>query len=408
MPCIAYSHDLRENHIEVVERKGFGHPDTIADHLAEYLSREYSVYCQKHFGAVLHHNFDKLSLLGGSAHVEFGKGFLTQPIRVIVNGRATRKFGNMEVPLEELITKWVETFFSARLPLISVKKDLRIIFEVSTQSSPGKIDTADGDRGSRSRWFSPSSLKDLPELQRLHSNDTSAGVGYAPLSLLEYCVLKLERSLNHSFVKRHAWVGGDIKVMGIRNGDTYEFTLCVPQIASRVKDIVTYIDNKRIVMCYVMGTLRKLGLDDPKISLNTRDREDIPEVYLTATGTSLESGDEGIVGRGNRINGLITLQNAMGMEGASGKNPVYHIGKLYNLCAQRIANKLSARLDHKVEVSIVSQSGRDLLDPWFISVRTKKAFSSAERATADAIVRMELKAIPKITDWLLDEARELA
>lgn len=408
MPRIAYSHDLRENHIEVVERKGFGHPDTMADHLAERLSREYSVYCQERFGAVLHHNFDKLSLLGGSAHVEFGKGFLTQPIRVIVNGRATRKFGNEEIPLEELITKWVEAFFSSRLPLISVKKDLRIIFEVSTQSSPGKIDAAGGDRGSRSRWFSPSSLRDLPELQRLHSNDTSAGVGYAPLSLLENCVLKLERGLNRSFAKRHTWMGGDIKVMGVRNGDTYEFTLCVPQIASQVRDIAEYVDNKRIVMRYVMSTLRKLGLDDPKVSLNTRDCEDVPEVYLTATGTSLESGDEGIVGRGNRINGLITLQNAMSMEGASGKNPVYHIGKLYNLCAQRVAEKLCTRLGHDVEVSVVSQSGRDLIDPWFISVRTKKRMSSAGRLLADGIVRKELKAIPKITKWLLDEARELA
>ncbi|MEJ8650769.1 methionine adenosyltransferase [Streptomyces sp. MS1.AVA.3] len=46
----------------IVERKGLGHPDTLADHLAERLSQIYSQYTASRFGAVLHHNFDKLAL----------------------------------------------------------------------------------------------------------------------------------------------------------------------------------------------------------------------------------------------------------------------------------------------------------------------------------------------------------
>lgn len=58
----------------IVERKGWGHPDTLADHLAERLSRTYSRYTLERFGAVLHHNFDKLGLLGGASEVRYGAG----------------------------------------------------------------------------------------------------------------------------------------------------------------------------------------------------------------------------------------------------------------------------------------------------------------------------------------------
>jgi S-adenosylmethionine synthetase len=57
--------------VEVVERKGAGHPDTLADGVAEAISRAYSRYCLDGFGAILHHNTDKTSLLGGAAHVRF-------------------------------------------------------------------------------------------------------------------------------------------------------------------------------------------------------------------------------------------------------------------------------------------------------------------------------------------------
>ena len=74
---------------EFVERKGFGHPDTLADSLAENLSTQYSRYTLEKFGAILHHNFDKLGLLGGSSYVSFGKGYLVSPIKVLINGRVS-------------------------------------------------------------------------------------------------------------------------------------------------------------------------------------------------------------------------------------------------------------------------------------------------------------------------------
>ena len=66
--------DLGNENFEIVERKGIGHPDTLSDALAERLSNAYSKYTLKHFGAVLHHNFDKVGMMGGKCSVEFGSG----------------------------------------------------------------------------------------------------------------------------------------------------------------------------------------------------------------------------------------------------------------------------------------------------------------------------------------------
>ena len=113
MPHIFIS---RENEIqprdhEFLERKGVGHPDTLADALAEFLSSQYSLYCLKEFGIILHHNFDKVGLLGGASYVSFGRGYMTSPIRVLLNCRVSKQFGNKVIPLRELLTHWVEVFF---------------------------------------------------------------------------------------------------------------------------------------------------------------------------------------------------------------------------------------------------------------------------------------------------------
>jgi S-adenosylmethionine synthetase len=115
------------------------------------------------------------------------------------------------------------------------------------------------------------------------------------------------------------------------------------------------------------------------LSVNTKDNFDIPELYLTAIGSSIESGDEGLVGRGNRSNGIISMVRPYSMEGAAGKNPVYHVGKLYNVAAQAIAAELVRRFGGRHEVWMVSQEGRALHDPWQIVVRTDSSIEILDR-----------------------------
>jgi S-adenosylmethionine synthetase len=52
----------------------------------------------------------------------------------------------------------------------------------------------------------------------------------------------------------------------------------------------------------------------------------------------------GRVGRGNRVCGLITPYRPMTLEAAAGKNPYNHVGKLYNLCAQQICERIVSEL----------------------------------------------------------------
>src|SRR4030065_2027099 len=79
--------------VEIVERKGKGHPDTICDRAAEELSITLSRYYLERFGRVLHHNVDKCILAGGSSDVSFGGGGETKPKNLLLFGRATSEGG---------------------------------------------------------------------------------------------------------------------------------------------------------------------------------------------------------------------------------------------------------------------------------------------------------------------------
>lgn len=394
---------------EFIEKKGMGHPDTLADNLAEELSKKYSQYTLEKFKYILHHNFDKVGLLGGSSFVAFGNGYLTAPIRVLINGRVSTKFGDIEIPAKELLTKWTKEFLKKRLPMIDCEKDIKIHYNISCASSPGKTEIPAEKEGTRKYWFEPRDEKDLKEVQFLGANDTSLGVGFYPPSQLATTVYSLEKTLtSEEFKKKYPWLGSDIKIMASKIYDDVSITMCIPQICSEVKNLQEYKENIENIRNFALEIFKK-NFPESKLSLhiNTRDDYETGELYFTATGSSIESGDEGLVGRGNRINGLICTTNPYTMEGASGKNPVYHIGKLYSIAAQKLAKKISQKIGCYVEVFLVSQSGRLLIDPWktIIGIDEKTAFD--EEAMRE-IVKESLKEIPKITNELLTGNHELA
>ena len=174
--------------MSIIERKGLGHPDTFADHLAEELSRAYSLYTRDSVGAILHHNFDKLALLGGSSQVRYGGGSMVDPVRVLVNGRATRRCGTTTVPVDEIIQDTVRDFMNRRLPHLGDRFTVEL--NVTSNSSPGAVHTAKGDPERRS-WFAPDSVDQLRERRVLLSNDTSIGTGWAPLNARRASSLRL-------------------------------------------------------------------------------------------------------------------------------------------------------------------------------------------------------------------------
>jgi S-adenosylmethionine synthetase len=362
---------IDDEYFDVVERKGVGHPDTLADGLAEAVSREYSLECLRQYGVILHHNSDKTALLGGASKVKFGHGEMTRPIQVLVNGRFSRALGGSEMDVDGLIDRVAKDFLRERLPLLDVDKDVLVHTRNNPASSPGHVETAtNAAHRARSHWFAPRSLSDLPELTRMFGNDTSCGVGYAPHSLSELVALGVEGALNSTeFNAEHPEFGTDVKVMVCRNGENLDVTLCVPQIAKYTPDLDTYVQRKRFLLDVIEAKVAEIAPNHRlTVALNTRDDHDKQELYLTAIGTALESGDEGVVGRGNRITGTISVLRPMSMEGVAGKNPVYHIGKLYNLLARKAATELYELTGSPTTVTLVSQSGRDLEDPWFAAV----------------------------------------
>jgi len=381
--------------IEFVERKGLGHPDYIADASSEESSRKLSKYYLDRFGIILHHNLDKTLLVGGQANPVFGGGELLHPIYIIVSGRATTeviKEGSIEpIPVGRIVVEAVKEWIEKNFRFLDPEKHVIVDYRIGK----GSVDLV--------------KIFELGKKVPL-ANDTSVGVAFAPLTPLENLVLNVEKHLNSKeFKKKIPEVGEDIKVMGLRKGKDIELTIAAAMISHLIPDLDHYLSVKEQVINEVHDLASKLVPDfNVKVYLNTADRPEKGIVYLTVTGTSAEHGDDGATGRGNRINGLITPTRPMSLEATAGKNPVSHVGKIYNVLAKRIADKIAGKVHgiKEVYVEILSQIGRPITDPWIASIRVIGDFETLPsniRSEIYSIVEEELDKAPALTEILLRE-----
>jgi len=378
---------------EIIERKGIGHPDTICDVLAARFSRDYAKYTMANCdGLVLHHQFDKVMIIGGKTDVTWGYGHFIEPVILNIAGRITVSYKNKRLPIDDLIGETVKNYFGENFPLLNLKTDLIVNNFLTTSAGPGTIRES---TGAIKEMFNPTTEEVVRGYEKLVANDTSYCVAYAPYSLLESTVLEIEGHLNSVTTKKqYPWMGTDIKIMAVRYLETIDITACIPQIAKYVCSLEEYKLNLEIVAQETMNILLKYyEVQNIHLSVNTKDDYEKKNVYLTVTGASL-SGDIGVVGRGNRPNGLITANRPMSMEGTNGKNPRYYSGFIYALLSRRIANRLYAEIQKPCEVKIVSQNGGLLLKPWRTFIITDfNDYESIRR-----IVEQEFVKIPTITD----------
>ncbi len=390
---------------EFVERKWSWHPDTLADWLAERLSLAYSKYTKAKFWAILHHNFDKTWLLWWASFVEFWNWYLMSPIRILLTWRASTKFWDTEIDVKSILIGETKKFMLEKIPLLNPDKDLEFHYLLSNKSSPWKVDETSKKEWTRKHWFEPRSLDDLKETKFLWSNDTSLGCGYFPYSKLEKLVLEIENILNsQEFKKDKPRLWSDIKIMWTRFKDEIDLTLCIPQISNYVNNIEEYKNNlesiKKEINDIFSNLNEELNIEKFNFHINTRDDFDTCELYLTAIWSSIESWDEWLVGRWNRINWVISPMKPMSMEWAAWKNPVYHIGKIYYIAAQKLAEKIFNQTWSYTEVYLVSQSWRHLLDPWKTLVYTDK--NNLDNSELYQIIKNELNNIPNITKEFLN------
>ncbi|MFD4173398.1 methionine adenosyltransferase [Streptomyces anulatus] len=368
---------IEDQPYELVERKGVGHPDTMCDAMAERMSRYYSLHCLKEFGGVAHHWFDKVTLYGGGAEIDYGRGELTSPYRVKVFGKAAYRVGDVEIPVQDIM-------FRAASDTLS---------EVTTGFDPGRhlvVELGVVDHqgsGRRASRYQPAGPQDLIPLRStgLVSNDTNLLHGYAPLSRLENVVLELERLVNGTdFKQRHRDSGWDVKVFGSRRDNAFSLVVNMPFLAARIESMDQYWARKATIQRELEEFVASQGIQDFRMLMNATDRNGRP--YLTALGSVADTGDVGVVGRGNRVNGLITPMRPMSIEAPAGKNPLDHTGKIYNVMAMRLARQVHETFGGPAQVHIFTSKEAPLERPDEVVVTTPQGDEPAIEALVDAAV----------------------
>ena len=338
---------IEDQGVEIVERKGIGHPDSICDGIAESVSQALSQLYLDRVGRVLHYNTDETQLVAGESAPRYGGGEVVEPIYVLIVGRATTEYEGQKLPVDVTALEAAREYLNQRIPELEVGSD--IVIDTRLGEGSGDLQGVFGEEAT-----------EVPM-----ANDTSYGVGHAPLTETEEIVLGVERELNGTYADDNPELGPDVKVMGKREGDRIDITVAAAMIDAHIAGLDAYADAVERVREFTTGVADRLTDREVHVDVNTADDYEAESIYLTVTGTSAEMGDDGSVGRGNRANGLITPNRPMSMEATSGKNPVNHIGKIYNLLSTDIAEAVVADVDgiRDLQIRLLSQIGRPIDEP---------------------------------------------
>lgn len=376
---------LEEQRLEIVERKGLGHPDYICDAIMEQISLRLSKEYLEKAGTILHHNVDKSLLVAGQSEVRFGGGFVKQPMLFVFGDRATTEFDSIKIDVKGIAVDVAKEWFRKNMRFVDPEKHVKYQVELK----PGSVGLVD-------------IFKRKGKV--LGANDTSAAVGYAPMTRTEKIVLKTEQFLNSKdFKQRFPESGEDIKVMGCRNNNSLNLTISMAFVDRYISSEEDYFEKKAKILEEINNFVRSnTDFENINVQLNTLDARGrgVGGVYLTVLGTSADSGDSGQVGRGNRVNGLISLNRPFCSEAAAGKNPVSHVGKIYNVLTFRVAQHVYEEVPELEEVYIwlLSEIGKPIDQPTIAAAQVvMKENSSIDkvRSKIAAVLEYELENIDK-------------
>ena len=376
--------------VELVERKGIGHPDTICDSIMEATSVALCQEYLKTFGRVVHHNIDKCLLVAGKTSPRIGGGTVDEPMRLVFGDRAIYEINGKKVPVGDIAVATAEEWLRKNLRFVDPKK--HVIFQ--NEIKPGSPE-----------------LTDIFDREVIGANDTSAAVGYAPLTETERVVLATEHYINSpEFKKVYPEVGEDVKVMGMRRFRELTLTIAMAFVDHLVASEEAYFARKEEIKKTVEAFVAQHACNCSKIAIdiNTLDVKGRGSdgMYLTVLGTSAEGGDCGQVGRGNKVNGVIALNRPMNSEAAAGKNPVAHVGKIYSLLTHDIAKKIYDGVPGigEVYVWLCSQIGKPIDQPLIASAQLilNPGVKLAEvQKPVEAVMEKELANIYKFTERLI-------
>jgi len=362
--------------LEIVERKGLGHPDYICDAIMDRISVRLSQEYKSKTGGIRHHNIDKSLLAAGEAETRFGGGTIRKPMLLVIGDRATFEVGGVHIPVEEIAIQTAKEWVKENLRFVDPEKHV----QYQVQLKPGHPELMDiFDRRGRV----------------LGANDTSAAVGYAPMTRTEQIVLSLENHVNSpEFKKRFPESGEDVKVMGFRRNNKLNLTLAMALVDRYVNNEEDYFRKKAALEEEIRRFVKEnTDFEKVNVDLNTLDEKakGVEGVYITVLGTSAEAGDSGQVGRGNRTNGVIPLNRPFCSEAAAGKNPVSHVGKIYNSLTHKIAGDVYNKVSGLAEVYIwlLSQIGKPIDQPAIaaaqVVMKQGNSFKSVQREIEEVV-----------------------
>jgi S-adenosylmethionine synthetase len=344
-----------EQLVELVERKGLGHPDSICDAIADHTSLALCREYKKTFGRILHHNLDKIMLVAGESHPKIGAGTVNQPMRFIFGDRATASYLGKTIDVKNIVINTTKDWLRDHLRFVN--PDIHVVFQNEI-----KMGSAE--------------LTELFERGIIGANDTSAAVGFAPFTQTEQIVIAVENYLNSTtFKSLFPETGEDVKIMGLRRGRELHLTVAIAFVGRLVLSHDYYFERKKEIVSNLFQFLEpwQKQFENIKVEINTLDDPTQGEngMYLTVLGISAEGADSGQVGRGNRANGLISLNRPQSIEAHSGKNPVNHVGKIYSHFANHVAGKIYSEVKgiHEVYVHLCSQIGNPIDRPLIASVK---------------------------------------
>lgn len=373
-----------DNDLEIIEKKGLGHPDSLADQLAKECSRVYSLFCLEKFGCILHHNFDKLYIGAGCFRYENKRVNMYQPIKVILNGRASNTMNGEKIDIESLLTPVIKKYLSSVLPRVDVEKELEININC-TQNTKFKY------------WFSPRNIDDVPDSKELFANDTSLCISHYPMTFCERIAMEVSNFFwnsseeNEYPVPRFKDIGQDIKVMVFRIKNDIKVSIGVPVYYTEFQNEEEYLNIiKKYESKIKKEVLSTYSQEYYKITLEINTSENKKyHIYGLSKGSCIECGEEGVVGRGNNLFGLIPSFRAFSMESPFGKNERYHTGRVLSTLTGITVKKIYDELNIKCSMHCLTQNKDKLLEPNLLYISVNRNINKKETKRIEEIVKEE-------------------
>lgn len=156
------------------------------------------------------------------------RGEVTAPIEIYFAGRATTRFNGVEAPLEALADEVAREFFRKNFHLLDPERHVR----TQCLIRPGSADLVE--------------LFQRPVGGGVaFANDSSVGVGLAPLCAVERSVLNIDPRMRAAETRReHPAFGEDSNVLAVRRGEAVELTVA-SAFSAAMSSIWTIIWQRR-------------------------------------------------------------------------------------------------------------------------------------------------------------------